>query len=129
MALFFYYTTFVLNLWKEKHGPKKHLIIEDLNTKKEINDKIDSFKTVNAKFTRDPETLEQTLFIKGPGKVMMAKGNLTEADKKWIIEQLAIALKPIQSDVAEINKRLGKIENCPTIKKELAEINNKEEKE
>ena len=60
---------------------------------------------------------------------MMAKGNLTEADKKWIIEQLAIAFKPIQSDVAEINKRLGKIENCPTIKKELAEINSKEEKE
>ena len=114
-------------------APKKSLIIEGLNTKKEINDKIDSFKTVNAKFTRDPETLEQTLFIKGPGKVMMAKGNLTEADKKWIIEtiaqQLAIALNPIQSDVAEINKRLGKIENCPTIKKELAEINSKEEKE
>ena len=102
--------------------PKKHLIIEDLNTKKEINDKIDSFKTVNAKFTRDSETLEQTLFIKGSGKVMMAKGNLTEADKKWIIEQLAIALKPIQEDIALIK-------SCPTIKKELAEINSKEEKE
>ena len=114
-------------------APKKSLIIEGLNTKKEINDKMDSFKTVNAKFTRDPETLEQTLFIKSSGKVMMIKGNLTEADKKWIIEtiaqQLTIALNPIQSDVAEINKRLGNIENCSTIKKELAEINIKEEKE
>ena len=63
----------------------------------------------------------------------MAKGVLTQADKQWIADLIATAIKPMQVDIqslkadmkdvkeniAEINHRLDRIENCPTIKKEL----------
>ena len=63
----------------------------------------------------------------------MAKGVLTQADKQWIADLIVAAIKPMQVDIRslkddmknvkeninEINHRLDRIENCPTIKKEL----------
>ena len=67
----------------------------------------------------------------------MAKGVLIEIDKQWIVDlittSITTAIRPHQVDIqvlkddmknvkhniSEINQRLDKIENCPTIKKEL----------
>ena len=63
----------------------------------------------------------------------MAKEVLTQADKQWIADLIATAIKPMQVDIqslkadlkdvkgniTEINHRLDRIENLPTIKKEL----------
>ena len=63
----------------------------------------------------------------------MQKSGLTEADWKRIATMLENTVKPIKDDIQilkddmkdvkeninEINHRLDRIENCPTIKKEL----------
>ena len=52
-----------------------------------------------------------------------AKSGLTDGDKEWIanlvITSIKAAVKPIWEEIKKINERLERIENCPTIKKEL----------
>ena len=52
-----------------------------------------------------------------------AKSGLTDGDKEWIanlvITSIQAAVKPIWEEIKKINERLERIENCPTIKKEL----------
>ena len=105
-----------------------------LNSKKEIYDRINSIHKFNAILNYDLTTKKFKLIIEGTFKdEAMAKEVLTQADKQWIADLIATAIKPMQVDIqslkadmkdvkgniTEINHRLDRIENLPTIKKEL----------
>ena len=56
----------------------------------------------------------------------MAKGVLTQADKQWIADLIAAAIKPMQvdiqslkADMQNVKADIKAIKSCPTIKKEL----------
>ena len=105
-----------------------------LNSKKEIYDGINSIHKFDAILNYDLVTKKFKLIIEGTFKdEAMAKEVLTQADKQWIADLIATAIKPMQVDIqslkadmkdvkgniTEINHRLDRIENLPTIKKEL----------
>ena len=111
---------------------------EMLNSKKQILDKMTLMQTFKAIWAEDQQANQFKLTMEGTLKgEKMAKGVLTEIDKQWIADlittSIATAVKPIKDDIqslkadmknvkediSKINQRLDKIENCPTIKKEL----------
>ena len=84
-----------------------------LNSKKEIHDRINWIHKFDAILNYDLATKKFKLIIEGTFKDgTMAKGVLTQADKQWIADLIATAIKPIQEDIQAIKE-------CPTIKKEL----------
>ena len=104
---------------------------EILNSKKEVLNKMALMKTFKAIWAEDQKSNQFKLIMEGAlkGKTM-AKGVLTEIDKLWIADlittSITTAIKPIQEDlknvkenIVQINQRLDRIENCPTVKKEL----------
>ena len=89
---------------------------EILETKTELYDKIKSIVEFKATW----ETVPVKLIVEG---IYMnrtkAKSGLTDGDKEWIANLVISAVKPIWEEIKKINQRLERIENCPTIKKEL----------
>ena len=84
-------------------------------------------QTFKAIWAEDQQSNQFKLMMEGSlkGKTMQKSG-LTEADWKRIATMLENTVKPIKDDmkdvkenITEINHRLDRIENCPTIKKEL----------
>ena len=97
---------------------------EILETKTELYDKIKSIVEFKATWETDPVSKKFKLIVEG---IYMnrtkAKSGLTDGDKEWIanlvITSIQAAVKPIWEEIKKINQRLERIENCPTIKKEL----------
>ena len=97
---------------------------EILETKTELYDKIKSIVEFKATWEADPVSKKFKLIVEG---IYMnrtkAKSGLTDGDKEWIanlvITSIQAAVKPIWEEIKKINQRLERIENCPTIKKEL----------
>ena len=97
-------------------------------TKKELEEIIKELKPGTIKMIYqviDGNLVEFYVRANRKGDIFMGKPGLSEADKQWI----AGLIRPIQKDISEIKdrldnveKRLDRIENCPTIKNE---INNK----
>ena len=100
---------------------------EVLNSKKQILDKMALMQTFKAIWSEDQKSNQFKLTMEGTLKGKnMQKSGLTEADWKRIASMLENTVKPIKDDIKdvkeninEINHRLDRIENCPTIKKEL----------
>ena len=84
-------------------------------------------QTFKAIWSEDQKSNQFKLMMEGSLKgETMQKSGLTEADWKRIATMLENTVKPIKDDmkdvkenITEINHRLDRIENCPTIKKEL----------
>ena len=91
-------------------------------------------QTFKAIWAEDQKSNQFKLMMEGTLKgETMQKSGLTEADWKRIATMLENTVKPIKDDIQilkedmkdvkeninEINHRLDRIENCPTIKKEL----------
>ena len=121
---------------------------EILNSKKQVLEKFALMQTFKAIWAEDKKSNQFKLIMEGSlkGKTMQKSG-LTEADWKRIATVLENTVKPIRDDIQilkedmqnvktdvknlkddmkdvkeninEINHRLDRIENCPTIKKEL----------
>ena len=97
---------------------------EILETKAELYDKIKSIVEFKATWETDPVSKKFKLIVEG---IYMnrtkAKSGLTDGDKEWIanlvVTTVQAAVKPIWEEIKKINERLERIENCPTIKKEL----------
>ena len=97
---------------------------EILETKTELYDKIKSIVEFKATWETDPVSKKFKLIVEG---IYMnrtkAKSGLTDGDKEWIanlvVTTVQAAVKPIWEEIKKINERLERIENCPTIKKEL----------
>ena len=97
---------------------------EILETKTELYDKIKSIVEFKATWETDPVSKKFKLIVEG---IYMnrtkAKSGLTDCDKEWIanlvVTTVQAAVKPIWEEIKKINERLERIENCPTIKKEL----------
>ena len=97
---------------------------EILETKTELYDKIKSIVEFKATWEADPVSKKFKLIVEG---IYMnrtkAQSGLTDGDKEWIanlvITSIQAAVKPIWEEIKKINQRLERIENCPTIKKEL----------
>ena len=93
---------------------------EILETKTELYDKIKSVVEFKATWETDPVSKKFKLIVEG---IYMnrtkAKSGLTDGDKEWIANLVISAVKPIWEEIKKINERLERIENCPTIKKEL----------
>ena len=97
---------------------------EILETKTELYDKIKSIVEFKATWESDPVSKKFKLIVEG---IYMnrtkVKSGLTDGDKEWIanlvITSIQAAVKPIWEEIKKINERLERIENCPTIKKEL----------
>ena len=97
---------------------------EILETKTELYDKIKSVVEFKATWETDPVSKKFKLIVEG---IYMnrtkAKSGLTDGDKEWIanlvITSIQAAVKPIWEEIKKINERLERIENYPTIKKEL----------
>ena len=100
---------------------------EILNSKKQVLEKFALMQTFKAIWAEDQKSNQFKLMMEGTLKgETMQKSGLTEADLKRIATMLENAVKPIKDDmkdvkenITEINHRLDRIENCPTIKKEL----------
>ena len=98
-----------------------------LNSKKEIYDRINSIHKFDAILNYDLVTKKFKLIIEGTFKDgTMAKGVLTQADKQWIADLIAAAIKPMQvdiqslkADMQNVKADIKAIKSCPTIKKEL----------
>ena len=97
---------------------------EILETKTKLYDKIKSIVEFKATWETDPVSKKFKLIVEG---IYMnrtkAKSGLTDGDKEWIanlvVTTVQAAVKPIWEEIKKINERLERIENCPTIKKEL----------
>ena len=84
-------------------------------------------QTFKAIWAENQQSKQFKLMMEGTLKgETMQKSGLTEADWKRIATMLENTVKPIKDDmknvkenISEINHRLDRIENCPTIKKEL----------
>ena len=121
---------------------------EILNSKKQVLEKFALMQTFKAIWSEDQKSNQFKLMMEGTLKgETMQKSGLTEADWKRIATMLENTVKPIKDDIQilkedmqnvkgdihilkddmkdvkeninEINHRLDRIENCPTIKKEL----------
>ena len=107
---------------------------EFLNSKKEIHDRINLIHKFDAILNYDLVTKKFKLIIEGTFKDgAMAKGVLTQADKQWIADLIAAAIKPMQVDIQSLKADMQNvkadiivlkddikaIKECPTIKKEL----------
>ena len=100
---------------------------EILNSKKQVLEKFALMQTFKAIWSEDQQSNQFKLMMEGTLKgETMQKSGLTEADWKRIATMLENTVKPIKDDmkdvkenITEINHRLDRIENCPTIKKEL----------
>ena len=100
---------------------------EILNFKKQVLEKFALMQTFKAIWAEDQKSNQFKLMMEGTLKgETMQKSGLTEADWKRIATMLENTVKPIKDDmkdvkenITEINHRLDRIENCPTIKKEL----------
>ena len=107
---------------------------EILNSKKQVLEKFALMQTFKAIWSEDQKSNQFKLMMEGTLKgETMQKSGLTEADWKRIASMLENTVKPIKNDIQilkddmkdvkeninEINHRLDRIENCPTIKKEL----------
>ena len=101
---------------------------EILETKTKLYDKIKSIVEFKATWETDSVSKKFKLIVEG---IYMnrtkAKSGLTDGDKEWIANLVSTtvktaieaAVKPIWEEIKKINQRLERIENCPTIKKEL----------
>ena len=91
-----------------------------LNSKKEIYDRINSIHKFDAILNYDLVTKKFKLIIQGTFKDgAMAKGVLTQADKQWIADLIATAIRPMQVDIQSLRADIKAIKECLTIKKEL----------
>ena len=91
-----------------------------LNSKKEIYDRINSIHKFDAILNYDLVTKKFKLTIEGTFKDgAMAKGVLTQADKQWIADLIATAIRPMQVDIQSLKDDIKAIKECLTIKKEL----------
>ena len=91
-----------------------------LNSKKEIYVRMSSIHKFDAILNYDLVTKKFKLIIEGTFKDgTMAKGVLTQADKQWIADLIATAIRPMQVDIQSLKDDIKAIKECPTIKKEL----------
>ena len=81
---------------------------------------MNSIHKFNAILNYDLVTKKFKLIIEGTFKdETMAKGALTQADKQWIADLIAAAIKSMQVDIQSLKADIKLIKECPTIKKEL----------
>ena len=128
-------------LINQLHQEGKILKQEILNSKKQVLEKFALMQTFKAIWSEDQQSNQFKLMMEGTLKgETMQKSGLTEADWKRIATMLENTVKSIKDDmkdvkseihtlktdmknvkenINEINHRLDRIENCPTIKKEL----------
>ena len=89
-------------------------MLKNIQTKKELKETIEKLKDIIVTLEFDPKTKVVIIKIKGIWKDnKMIETRLSDADKEWISDLMARAVKPIID-------RLEAIENCPTIKNELS---------
>ena len=104
---------------------------EILNSKKQVLNKMALMQTFKAIWAEEQKSNQFKLIMEGTlkGKTM-AKSALTQWDWQRIADlittSIATTIRPIQEDlknvkenIVQINQRLDRIENCPTVKKEL----------
>ena len=104
---------------------------EILNSKKQVLNKMALMQTFKAIWAEEQKSNQFKLIMEGTlkGKTM-ATSALTQWDWQRIADlittSMATTIRPIQEDlknvkenIVQINQRLDRIENCPTVKKEL----------
>ena len=92
------------------------IVEEDFNNKNQLN-----------KILKKVDTIQGKAIIDTKNKTINAKFNATmtgdympnDGFTPKQLEQLGLLIKPINDRLTNIENRLTKIENCPTIKKEL----------
>ena len=92
------------------------VIEEDFNNKNQLNKILKKVDTIQGKAIID--TKNKTINAKFSATMMgdyMPNDGFTPKQ----LEQLGLLIKPINDRLTNIENRLTKIENCPTIKKEL----------
>ena len=104
---------------------------EILNSKKQVLNKMALMQTFKAIWAEEQKSNQFKLIMEGTLKgETMAKSALTQWDWQRIADlittSIATTIRPIQEDlknvkenIVQINQRLDRIENCPTVKKEL----------
>ena len=110
---------------------------EQLNdaTKKELEEIIKELKSGTIKMIYqviDGNLVEFYVRANRKGDIFMGKSGLSEADKQWIaglirpinerLTNIENRLDVIEEDVKTLKGDVQKIKNCPTIKKELDEL-------
>ena len=92
------------------------IVEEDFNNKNQLNKILKKVDTIQGKAIID--TKNKTINAKFNATIMgdyMPNDGFTPKQ----LEQLGLLIKPINDRLTNIENRLTKIENCPTIKKEL----------
>ena len=92
------------------------IVEEDFNNKNQLNKILKKVDTIQGKAIIDTQnkTINAKFSATMTGDYMPNDGFTPKQ-----LEQLGLLIKPINDRLTNIENRLTKIENCPTIKKEL----------